>query len=307
MKRLVDLVTTGTENFFKKQDQLLLDFGSSAARFYRKGKLVATKISSLAELKAGTVEEVHLVEQGTMVDFAAATNFLNQTVKDLVATQKLSSRFDGYYLLPSDANQVDQLIIKKVLGSLDYGSWHLISKKVAARSSQGCVIDIGFDLTEVILGFGSGTTAAKTIKFGARALTGVIREVIREKHQLDVSWQMADRVKKELVGRDFLLATDKNTQKLTVRGKDIFSFVPKTVTINASDLQLPLLAVANDLFEEIKLFFSRLSTDILMNSIERGVELWGDGSRLAGLDNFFTQKLQTKVRLGQPTYEVKPE
>jgi len=288
----------------KKQGKLLLDFGSGSAKLYLDGNLIETRNSAIPNYKQGNLDELHLVERGTIVDFEGGKNFLNQVLRKLVNEKRIWPRFDGYYLLPSDSSQVDQIIVKKILNSLDYGSWQLVKKSQVAKAKGGCVIDIGFDLTEIILGFGGRKQEAKTLKIGSRSFTNTIREVVREKYQLDVSWQVADRVKREIVGKDFLLSTEKNTQKITIRGKDIYTFVPKTVTINAVDLQNPLLEIANDFFEDLKLYFSQISTDLLMNSIEEGVELWGEGSKLAGFENFLAQKLQTRVNLSQAHYEV---
>lgn len=282
----------------------MLDFGSGSAKFYLDGQLIETKNSAIPNYKQGNLDEVHLVERGTVVDFEGGKNFLNQVLRKLVNEKRIWPRFDGYYLLPSESSPVDQIIVKKILNSLDYGDWQLVKKKEAARANGGCVIDVGFDLTEVILGFKGAKQEAKTLKIGSRSFTNIIREVVRDKYQLDVSWQVADRVKREIVGKDFLLSTEKNKQKITIRGKDIYTFVPKTVTIAATDLQNPLLEVANDFFEELKLYFSQISTDLLMNSIEEGVELWGEGSKLAGFENFLAQKLQTRVSLSQAHYEV---
>ncbi|MCL4208613.1 rod shape-determining protein [Patescibacteria group bacterium] len=304
MNRLVNFVLNTSSRWVKKQGKLLLDFGSGSAKFYLDGNLIETRNSAIPNYKQGNLDELHLVERGTIIDFEGGKNFLNQVLRKLVNEKRIWPRFDGYYLLPSDSSQVDQIIVKKILNSLDYGSWQLVKKSQVARAKGGCVIDIGFDLTEIILGFGGGKQEAKTLKIGSRSFTNTIREVVREKYQLDVSWQVADRVKREIVGKDFLLSTEKNTQKITIRGKDIYTFVPKTVTINAVDLQNPLLEIANDFFEDLKLYFSQISTDLLMNSIEEGVELWGEGSKLAGFENFLAQKLQTRVNLSQAHYEV---
>ncbi len=304
MKRLANFLLNTSSRWLKKQGKLLLDFGSGSAKFYLDGNLIETRNSAIPNYRQGSLEELHLVERGTIVDFEGGKNFLNQVLKKLVNEKKVWPRFDGYYLLPSDSSQVDQIIVKKILNSLDYGNWQLVKKRQVAKAKSGCIIDIGFDLTEIILGFSDVGQEAKTLKIGSRSFTNAIREVIREKYQLDVSWQVADRVKCEIVGKDFLLTTDKNTQKITVRGKDIYTFVPKTVTISASDLQNPLLEIADDFFEDLKLYFSQVSTDLLMNSIEEGVELWGDGSKLAGFENYLAQKLQTRVRLSQAHYEV---
>lgn len=304
MRRLADFVAKTSSKLLKKQGKLLLDFGSGTVKFYLDGKLLVTKSSSIASHRPGNLEEIHLVERGTVVDYETGKSFLNREINLLVESGKLWPRFDGYYLLPSGSTQVDQIIIKKILYSLDRGSWQLVKKSTVARSQAGLVIDIGFDLTEIMLGFGTNHLESRTLKSGSRAFTTVIREVVRDRYQLDISWQVADRIKKDLVGKEYLLTTEKNAQKLTIRGKDIYSFTPKTLTVNAFDFQGPLLAVANDFFDDLKLYFSQVSTDVLMNGIEEGVELWGEGAKLAGLEHFLAQKLQTKVKLGEPRYEV---
>jgi len=304
VKRVSNLISSFSDKFIKKQGDLLLDFGSGNARFYLDGKLIKTESSSFSNVHNNDFEKMRLVERGTISSFEYASSFLNQNLTSLINRKKLWPRFTGFYLAPSDSTQVEQIIIKKVLDSLKYGNWQIVTKKNVVNTSYGGVIDIGFDLTEVILGVGTGNIVAKTIKSGSRSFTKIIRKVVRDKYQLDVSWAGADKIKKELVGDDFLLSTQPIKQKITVRGKDVYTFVPKTIVIEASVLQNPLLEKVEELFDEIKLFFSKISTNTLMNSIEKGIDLWGDGSKMASLDNFFSQKLQTTVKKGQASYEV---
>lgn len=304
MKRVSNFISSFSDKFIKKQGNLLLDFGSGSARFYLDGKLIESKSSSFSNIQNNDFETMRLVDRGTIVNFNYASRFLDTTLTSLIKKKKLWPRFDGYYLAPSDSTQVERLIVKKVLDSLKYGNWKIVTKKNVIKTTHGGVIDIGFDLTEVILGVGTANVVAKTIKSGSRSFTKVIRKVVRDKYQLDVSWVGADKIKKELVGVDFLLPTQPIKQKITVRGKDVYTFVPKTVVIEASVLQKPLLEKVEELFDEIKLFFSKISTNTLMNSIEQGVELWGDGSKMASLEGFFSKKLQTTVKKGLASYEV---
>lgn len=304
MKRVINLISIFSDKFIKKQGKLLLDFGSGNTRFYLDGKLIKTESSCFSNIHNNDFEKMRLVDRGTIVSLEYAIRFLDQTLSLLINRKKLWPRFDGFYLAPSDLTQVEQIIVKKVLALLEYGNWQIVTKKNVVKTLRGGVIDIGFDLTEVILGVGTSNIVAKTIKSGSRSFTKIIRKVVRDKYQLDVSWFGADKIKEELVGEDFLLSTHPIKQKITVRGKDVYTFVPKTIVIEASVLQRPLLEKVEELFDEIKLFFSKISTNTLMNSIEQGIELWGDGAQLASLDNFFSQRLQTTVKKGQASYEV---
>lgn len=304
MKRIGIFISSFSKKFIKKQGELLLDFGSGSARFYLDGKLIESKSSCFTDFKKNNFKKIRLVERGTVVNFKYARSFLDQTIQNLIVKKKVWPRFNGYYLFSNDATAVEKLIVQKVLLSLKYGSWKMLSKKGAVKTTQGGVIDIGFDLTEVILGIGTGNVVAKTIKSGSRSFTKIIRSVVRDKYQLDVSWVGADKIKKEITVDDFLLTTQVIKQKITVRGKDIYTFVPKTIVIEASVLQKPLLEKVEELFDEIKLFFSKVTTNTLMNSIEQGIDLWGDGSKLAGLDSYLSKKLQTTVNKGQASYEV---
>ena len=287
-----------------KKDNLLLDFGSGSTRLYKDGKLVSSAKSFFSEFQANSYHKFHLVDRGTITHFDFATNFLNKFLEKQISSGLISSRFKGYYLAPEGLTQVEELIIKKVLSSLQLGSWKILSKKNIIKTKAGLVIDVGFDSTEVVLGMGTGEIKAKTINFGSRFFTQTIRKVVRDNHQLEVSWLGAEKIKKELAGDDFLLSVNKSKQKITVRGKDIYTFVPKTIVVEASIFQKPLLERVEEIFEEIKLFFSKISTNLLMNSIEKGLELWGDGSKMAGVDSFFAQKLQTKVKVTTASYEV---
>jgi actin-like ATPase involved in cell morphogenesis len=287
-----------------KKDILLLDFGSGNTKLYDQERLISSKNSSLLEFNNNRYQKVHLVDHGTITNFDLAVSFLNTFLQDLVKSREISSRFTGYYLTPIGLTQVEELIVKKVLASLKYGTWKLAKKREFYNTSAGLVFDIGFDSTEVVLGVSSKSAEAKTIKFGSSAFTHTIRKIVRDKHQLELSWLSAEKIKKEIAGEDFLLSVNMSKQKITARGKDIYTFVPKTVVIDAKIFQEPLLERVEELFEEIKLFFSKISTNHLMNSIEEGLELWGEGAKLAGMGQFFSKKLQTKVKVAQPSYEV---
>jgi len=286
------------------KDILLLDFGSGNTKLYKQGKLISSKQSSFLELSNNQYQKIHLVDHGTIINFDLAANFLNNLLQSLVKNNEISSNFVGHYLSPEGLTQVEQLIIKKVLGALKYGNWKIVTKKNFYNTNVGLVFDIGFDSTEVVLGISSNIPEARTIKFGSSSFTETIRKVVRDNHQLELSWQSAEKIKKEIVGEDFLLAINKSKQKITVRGKDIYTFVPKTLVIDAKIFQEPLLGRVEELFEEIKLFFSKISTNQLMNSIEGGLELWGEGAKLAGMSQFFSKKLQTTVKVANPSYEV---
>lgn len=304
MKIVNNFISNFRDQLTAKKDVLLLDFGSGNTKIYKHGKLISSKNSSFLELNANRYTKVHLVDHGTITNFDFAISFLNNFLQDLVKNKEISRSFVGYYLTSEGLTQVEELIVKKVLASLRYGTWKVAKKREFYHSRAGLVFDIGFDSTEVVLGVSSKSPEARTIKFGSSGFTQAIRKVVRDNHQLELSWLSAEKIKKEIVGDDFLLSVNKSKQKVTIRGKDIYTFVPKTVVIDAKIFQEPLLEKVEELFEEIKLFFSKISTNQLMNSIEEGLELWGEGAKLAGIDQFFSKKLQTTVKVAKPSYEV---
>lgn len=310
---------------FPVQTDVLLDFGSGKTRLFTDGKLVLSQPSlvvldkksgkvllkskksflSLSNNSLGNFEIEHLVDQGVIVNFDLAKSFLG-------SLEQLATRGKKVCLLPSRATPTEKLITSKILASLGYGKWTLLAKKDSAVTTRGCVIDIGFDLTEVIVGIGSEKVVAKTIKFGSKIFTRTIKEVIRKKYQLDISWLGAEKAKFELQGDSFLsggyedgaLVGNKTEQKICIRGKDINAFIPKTVVIEAEVLRQPLVNKVDELLDEIKLFFGQIPADVLMSSLEKGIALWGGGGELAGLENYFSEKLQTNVTKNESSYRV---
>ncbi|NCN03953.1 MAG: hypothetical protein GW942_02670 [Candidatus Pacebacteria bacterium] len=304
MKIVNNLISNFRGQLAAKKDILLLDFGSGNTKLYNKEKLISAKNSSFLEFDNNHYHKVHLVDHGTITNFDLAVSFLNTFLQDLIKSHEINSSFTGYYLTSVGLTQVEELIVKKVLASLKYGTWKIAKKRDLYNTSAGLVFDIGFDSTEVVLGVSTKSPEAKTIKFGSSIFTQTIRKIVRDKHQLELSWLSAEKIKKDIMGEDFLLSVNSSKQKITARGKDIYTFVPKTVVIDAKIFQEPLLERVEDLFEEVKLFFSKISTNHLMNSIEEGLELWGEGARLAGMGQFFSKKLQTNVKVAQPSYEL---
>jgi rod shape-determining protein MreB len=71
---------------------------------------------------------------------------------------------------------------------------------------------------------------------------------------------------------------------MSVRGRDIVAGIPKTVEINAMEVQEALAEPVNSIVEATKLCLERTPPELSADILDRGIVLSGGGALLKGLD-----------------------
>lgn len=167
--------------------------------------------------------------------------------------------------------------------------WLQHQKKV---SNQGCVIVIGGGITEI--GFFQGGVAVTEDRFhvGGRDFSERMRQTIRSELQIDVSSQVIEHLKRNVLS---LLSNDQDDQKTVIKGKHIATQVPATAIVSGLVLREAGLELAERLATEIQVFLRSLPSESLSGLIDHGVVITGGGSRVAGLASYLEKALQLRV------------
>jgi rod shape-determining protein MreB and related proteins len=280
----------------------------SCAIFHQNTKsMVATgtKAEGLRSSQHQKIEYFRPVQHGVMTDISLAGDYLSSILGKILGNNKdyLLARIEGYCLVPSSITPVEKIIFERSLAAAGMGRWRLIAKSkvwqrlLSGKGSHrgfGGSIDIGGDTTEVCLVTAGGGTEAVTIPFGGRTVISRLQVLVRKKFNCDVSGSSAQKI---LAGFSFGggSAAKAKSRKVAVRGKDVVSGRPITLTVESSEFFSQVELVFDELVEYLELFFGQLPAELITQSLDNGLVLSGGVSQLKGLNNFLGEKLQVTI------------
>ena len=166
---------------------------------------------------------------------------------------------------------------------------YLIENPIAAALGAGLnintpignmTVDIGGGITEIAVISLGGIVVSKTIRVGGDSFDAAIIEYVKNHYNMLIGDLTAEHIKVS-IGEVF---EHKEVRRLEVKGRDISSRMPKTVTLSSKEMigamYEPLTALIDGICEIIEVTPPELVGDILHN----GIRMVGGGAQLKGLD-----------------------
>jgi len=316
--------------------RISLDLGSSNTRIMVGDKLVyhqpscllwhpasetvadiGTKALQAVDKLPPAVQVLFPVRSGEITDTKVAELYLKSVLTKVLARPKAWPIIIGLRSMigvPAGQTPVEKNILKTVLANVGLGSSTYFSKTQAINTvllrqahirDHVCIIDIGGQTTEIGIFFGSECVASTTILIGGNTYTQEILAVLKEEAHCLIGWFTAEKIKHQYRGN--LISTPASTKteeyKTIVRGKDMLTGVPLTVSLSSSHLRKRFALVTEELQAEVKNFFGQIPPELLTATMEESVYFTGGGSLLSGVVELITHDLKCHFSLSKDPLE----
>ena len=138
-----------------------------------------------------------------------------------------------------------------------------------------------------------GVVCSKSIRVGGDKFDDAIVRYIRRYHNLVIGERSAEEVKKE-IGSAYPSLRAGETSEL--KGRDLISGLPKTVTISAEEVNEAIKEQIEDIIAAVKEVLEKTPPELASDIMNRGIVMTGGGSLLHGMDILVSE------RTGLPTY-----
>ena len=155
--------------------------------------------------------------------------------------------------------------------------------------SGNMIVDIGGGTTEVAVISLGGVVSASSVRVGGDRFDEAISDHIKEKYSLAIGEQTAERIKIQIGSA---LPPDEE-EKMEIRGRDLFSGLPKTIEISASEICQAIQEELEEMLQCVKSVLKRNTARGFADIIDKGMVLAGGGSQLRKIDEYF--KVHTGV------------
>ncbi|PYZ96061.1 rod shape-determining protein [Alteribacter lacisalsi] len=247
----------------------------------------------------GNIVALRPMKDGVIADFDMTESMLKHFL-DKIKMRNFFSKPRILICCPTNITSVEQKAIREAAEKSGGKSIFIEEEpKVAAigagmdiyQPSGNMVVDIGGGTTDVaVLSMGDIVTAS-SIKVAGDRFDQDILNYIKKKYKLLIGERTAEQIKIS-VGT---VAPGGRDEELDIRGRDMVSGLPRTVTITSKEVQQALEESVYHIVQASKTVLEQTPPELSADIIDRGVILTGGGAYLHGVDQLLAEELKVPV------------
>ncbi len=251
----------------------------------------------------GKVNAIRPLKDGVIADFEVTEIMLNYFIKKING-KGILSKPRILICCPSNITNVEKNAIKEAAERTGAKKVFLDDEpKVAAvgagldisKPSGNMVIDIGGGTTDVAILSLGGIVTSESVKVAGDTFDSDIMKYIKDKYKLLVGEVTSQDIKLN-IGNVFPNSKD---EKMDVRGRDLVTGLPKTVTISSKEVEEALKESVDVIIHAAKTVLENTPPELSADIIDKGIVLTGGGALLNGFDKLLAQELRVPVYVAE--------
>ncbi|RWR11195.1 rod-share determining protein MreBH [Siminovitchia fortis] len=250
-----------------------------------------------------SITAVRPLQDGVIADFDITSQMLKHVMKKAGKTLGFAIRKpDVVVCTPSGATSVERRAIHDAVKSCGAKNVHLIEEPVAAAIGAdlpveepvaNVVVDIGGGTTEVAIISYGGVVNCNTVRIGGDLLNENIIQHVRKSYNLLIGERTAENIKIE-IGYALVEHPEK---KMDIRGRDLVTGLPKTVTLSSYEIQESLKESLLHILEAIRATLENCPAELSGDIVDHGVVLSGGGALLNGMQEWLSEEIIVPVHI----------
>jgi rod shape-determining protein MreB len=301
--------------FFNKvlgmfSNDLAIDLGTANTLVYVKGKGIVCNEPSVVVIRRDDKKPIAVgAEAKKMLGKTPANIVAIRPMKDgVIADFDATGEMLKYFItkvhnrrsfvsprviigVPSGITQVEQRAVKDAAQVSGAREVYLIGEPMAAAIGVGLpvgepsgnmIVDIGGGTTDVAVISLDGVVFSKAVRVGGDKMDEAIMSFIKKKYNLMIGDMTAEQIKINIGSAYPIEGNEKKTYE--VKGRDLISGIPKTITINEDEVREALIEPVNIILNTIKVILENTPPELASDIVDKGIVLAGGGALLRGLD-----------------------
>ncbi|NDI34787.1 rod shape-determining protein MreB [Chengkuizengella sediminis] len=159
------------------------------------------------------------------------------------------------------------------------------------QPSGNMVVDIGGGTTDIAVLSMGDVVASSSLKVAGDKLDIAIMKYVKDKYKILIGERTAEDVKVKIGTLD----PERSNEEMDIRGRDLVSGLPLTVTITAKEVREALWDPVTAVVLSAKNVLEKTPPELAADIIDRGIILTGGGAMLHGLDVLMAEELKVPV------------
>lgn len=299
-----------------------IDLGTATVIAYIKGKGIVLREPSVVAVNNLTGEVLAVGHEArrmlgrTPGNIVAIRPLRDGVISDYTVTEKMLKYFINkisgkiffapriMICIPSQVTEVEKKAVIDAASNAGARKVYLIEEPIAAAIGAG--IDISKPCGNLIVDIGGGTTDIAVISLGGSVVSSSIKvagdkfdeyivKYIKKRHNVMIGERTAEELKQQ-IGCVFPKIQD---MEMDVRGRDLITGLPKTITIYSSEMMEALEEPAMLIIDAVHSVLERTPPELAADISDKGIYMTGGGCLIDGLDRLLQEKTGINVMIAE--------
>lgn len=299
----IDLGTANTLVFIPDQGIVLNEPSVVAVKNGTNEVLAAGKAAK--EMLGKTPDSIIVerpLREGVIANFELTQSMLRYFIK---AAHKNKNSFIPPRMVigvPSGITQVELRAVKEAAKQAGAREVHIILEPMAAAIGAGLpihepqgsmIVDIGGGTTEVAVITLKGGIFGRSVRVGGDEMDRAIVSYVKRKYNLLIGERTAEQIKIKIG----TVLIDHDIEYMDVKGRDLITGVPKTITLTSAEVHESLLETVSSIIDVIRIALENTPPEVSSDLVDNGITLAGGGALLKNLHKLISKETGLPIKI----------
>lgn len=301
----IDLGTANTLVFVRNKGIVLDEPSVVAVKANSKQVLAAGKVAK--EMLGKTPDSIiarRPLRDGVIADFELTESMLRYFIRAVHNNRRTFVSPRMIVGVPSGITQVERRAVEDSARQAGAGEVHIITEPMAAAIGAGLhveepsgnmIVDIGGGTTEVAVISLKSVVFCRSVRVGGDEMDRAIVQYVKRKYNLLIGERTAEQIKISIGS----VMPDDGAQNLEVKGRDLVTGVPKTITLTSAEVNESLLETVAAIVDVVRVALENTPPELSSDLVDRGIVMAGGGSLLRGLDKLISKETGLPVAISE--------
>ena len=250
----------------------------------------------------GNIVATRPLREGVISDYTVTEKMLKHFINKVCGKFIFAPRI--MICIPSQVTEVEKKAVIDAASQAGARKVFLIEEPIAAAIGAG--IDISKACGNMIVDIGGGTTDVAVISLGGSVVSTSLKvagdkfdeyivKYIKKKHNVMIGERTAEELKVN-IGCVYPKIQD---VEMDIRGRDLITGLPKTVTIYSSEMMEALQEPAMMIIDAGHSVLEKTPPELAADISDKGIYMTGGGCLVDGLDKLLAEKTGINVMIAE--------
>jgi rod shape-determining protein MreB len=293
-----------------------IDLGTANTLVYVKGKGITVREPSVVAIRTdtkqieavgenaykmigrtpGNIRAIRPMKDGVIADFETTATMIKYFIKQAQKPRLFfPHRPHVMVCVPSGITAVEKRAVEDATRQAGAKEAYTIEEPFAAaiganlpvwEPTGSMVVDIGGGTTEVAVISLGGIVTSRSVRVAGDEMDEAIIQYIKRMYNLMIGERTSEQLKME-IGSAMAL---KQAETMEIRGRDLVSGLPKTITVTSEEISEALSDTVNSIVDAVKITLEKCPPELAADIMDRGIVLTGGGALLRNLDKLLTRE-----------------
>lgn len=291
-----------------------IDLGTASILVYLKGKGIVLKEPAMVaydrdldRIRAfgeearqmvgrtpGSIMAIRPLQEGKISDYVVTEKMLRYFIQKAMGRRGIRKP-RIVICVPSGVTDVERRAVEEATYLAGARDVIIVGEPIAAaigadiditRPSGNMIVDIGGGLTDIAVISMGGIVVSASVRTAGDSFNEAIIRFVRKTHGMFIGEQTAESLKLGIGSA----APGGESRSMEVRGRNVVTGLPKTITMTSDELREALEDPVNQIVGTVHSVLEKTPPELAADISARGIVLVGGGSQLYGLETVIEER-----------------